>query len=560
MNMKLNRIFSVAAVALSVTFALTGCIKETFPKTGSITEGQLLTGETSAILDKLLPGINADMLGMCYSSDLHADYGLFAMGVFNDYATDTIVNMGDPRYNHFGNAMWGLGYGPTGTVSNFAWWRYYPMIRSCNQIIDIAGDDENLAKYRGIAKAYRAMFYLDLARMFEPMEAYTPRIPNYNDELFNRDVLGMTVPYVDEKVYADNNAGGELAENNPRLTREEMFTRILADLDDAKACLENYNRANGSEPNLAVIYGLYARTYLWLGMDGKDDGLNGALPAGKAAMEKASEYANLAIAAHGGYVMTEAEWTSVQNGFNTVVPSWMLSLIYSSDTVVSNLHNQPAHFSPELIESYAAIYVFPGVPTTMYNHLNDTDFRKKLMKGPDTTYAEFAQYTSMTADEFNALPPYTFFKYRPAAGNRTDNMVAAAVSLPLMRVEEMYFIDMEATYHTQGQDAAFTKLYNFMQTYRDPGFYAKETNILDEILFQKKVEFWAEGLTMFDMKRLNKGVNRKYEGSNFDERSQFNSPTRLSWWNYCIPMSETDMNKGIKENNPNPDSGVTFEN
>jgi hypothetical protein len=299
-------------------------------------------------------------------------------------------------------------------------------------------------------------------------------------------------------------------------------------------------------------------------MDGNDDGYNGALPAGKDAMQKAGEYARLAIATHGGSVMTEAEWTSVTNGFNTVVPSWMLSLIYSSDTVVSNLHNQPAHFSPELIESYAALFVFPGVPNIMYDKLIDGDFRKKIIKGPETTYAEFAQYTSMSSEEFDAVPPYTFFKYRPGSGNRTDNMVAAAISLPLMRVEEMYFIEMEAAYHTQGQNAAFTMLYDFMQTYRNPNFYAQETNILDEILFQKKVEFWAEGLTMFDMKRLNKGVYRKYDGSNFDERSQFNTTVgngaqRVPWWNYCIPMSETDLNKGIKANNPNPDSGVSYE-
>lgn len=551
--MKIKRILLVATVALSATLAFSSCIKETFPKTGSITEDQLLTGETSAILDKLLPGINADMLGMCYSSSMHSDYGMFSMGVFNDYTCDTIVNMGDPRYNHFLSAMWGQGYGPTGTMASFAWWRYYPQIKSCNQIIEIAGDDETLAKYRGIAKAYRAMFYLDLARMYEPMVAYAPKIPNYNDELYNRDVLGMTVPYVDETIDEQS------AKNNPRLTREEMFTRILADLEDAKECLKDYNRANGSEPNLAVIYGLLARTYLWLGMDGEDDGWNGSLPAGKAAMEKARENARLAIATHGGSVMTEAEWTSVTNGFNTVVPSWMLSLIYSSDTVVSNLHNHPAHFAPELIESYCSLFVFPGVPTTMYDHLIDGDFRKKLIKGPETTYAEFAQYTSLSAEEFDAFPPYTFFKYRPGSGNRTDNMVAAAISLPLMRVEEMYFIDMEATYHIEGQDAAFTMLYDFMQTYRNPNFYAKETNILDEIIFQKSVEFWAEGLTMYDMKRLNKSIKRKYEGSNFDEKSQFNTNGRVPWWNYCIPISETDLNKGIKQNNPNPDSGVTYE-
>lgn len=541
-------------MTLCAAFALSGCIKETFPKTGSITDGQLHAADTEVVLARLLPGINSSMLGLCYSSDMHSDYGQFSMGIFNDYATDWIVNMGDPRYNHFGNAMWGQGYGPAGVMPYFAWVRYYPQIKQCNQIIGIAGDDESFAFYRGTAKAYRAMFYLDLARMCEPMEADAPNIPNYNDELYNRDVIGKTVPYVDE-TFADD---VEKAEDNPRLTREEMFTRILADLKDAEECLKDYNRANASEINLAVIYGLYARTYLWLG--GFEDGLNGTLPEGKAAYEKAGEYARLAIATHGGSVMSEAEWTSVTTGFNTVVPSWILAQIYSADTVNSNIHNHPAHFSPELKESYAALFVFPAVPNRVYDKLNATDIRKKIMKGPETTYDEFKNYTSMSKDEFDKVAPYSFFKYRPGSGNRTDNMVAATISLPLMRLEEMHFIDIETTYHTQGYNAALVKLVEFMQAYRDPYYVSTvaATEFVDEIIFQKGVEFWAEGIIMYDMKRLGMGINRKYSGTNFDEKSQFNTNGRVPWWNYCIPMAETDMNKGIEENNPDPSNGVTF--
>lgn len=541
-------------MTLCAAFALSGCIKETFPKTGSITDGQLHAADTEVVLARLLPGINSSMLGLCYSSDMHSDYGQFSMGIFNDYTTDWIVNMGDPRYNHFGNAMWGQGYGPAGVMPYFAWVRYYPQIKQCNQIIGIAGDDESFAFYRGTAKAYRAMFYLDLARMCEPMEADAPNIPNYNDELYNRDVIGKTVPYVDETFTDDV----EKAEDNPRLTREEMFTRILADLKDAEECLKDYNRANASEINLAVIYGLYARTYLWLG--GFEDGLNGTLPEGKAAYEKAGEYARLAIATHGGSVMSEAEWTSVTTGFNTVVPSWILAQIYSADTVNSNIHNHPAHFSPELKESYAALFVFPAVPNRVYDKLNATDIRKKIMKGPETTYDEFKNYTSMSKDEFDKVAPYTFFKYRPGSGNRTDNMVAATISLPLMRLEEMHFIDIETTYHTQGYNAALVKLMEFMQAYRDPYYVSTvaATEFVDEIIFQKGVEFWAEGIIMYDMKRLGMGINRKYSGTNFDQKSQFNTNGRVPWWNYCIPMAETDMNKGIEENNPDPSNGVTF--
>ncbi len=549
--MKIKRILLVATVALSATFALSSCIKETFPKTGAITENQLLTGEPSTVLECLLPGIHSNMLGMCYSSDMHSDYGQFSMGVFHDYEAHIITNHGEPLYNHFNFAMWGNGYAPNGTMGHFTWYRYYPQIKSCNQIIDIVnqnGGDEQYPKYAGVAKTFRAMFYLDLARLFEPMLADAPEIPEYNDLVF--DVIGLTVPYVDE------NTTEESAKNNPRATREEMFTRIFADLADAEKCLSEYARANASEPNLAVVYGLYARAYLWLG--GFEDGLSGELPEGNAAYTLAAEYARKAIAAHGATPMTEAQWTDVKNGFNTVVPSWMLATICSSDTVISNLHNHPAHFAPELIAGYFP-YVLVGVPNTWYDRLGAKDFRKKLIIGPETTYAEFAPYTSMEQSEWNALPPHTFFKYRPAAGNRTDNMAAAAVSLPLMRVEEMYFIEMEAEYHVNGDVAAASKLEEFMVAYRDPQFKFLSNNYLDEIIFHKSVEFWGEGIVMFDMKRNNLPVKSKYDGSNFDPRSQFNTTGRVAWWNYCLPQTETDLNAGITKNNPNPSYAITFE-
>ena len=547
--MKVSKIFKTTALVLAMSATLTGCMKETFPTETAITKDQLLKGEKKVILESLLPGIHSSMLSMCYSSSLHSDYGMFAMGVMHDYEAQQIANMGEPLYNHFNFAMWGQGYGPTQVVSALTWLRYYPQIRSCNEIISIAGDEEEYATFRGLAKTYRAYFYLDLARLYDPLYAEAPANPTYTDLLFN--VQGMTVPIIDETFIGEQ--GEAMAKNNPRVTREEMFDFIFADLADAEVCLQDYARANASEPNLAVVYGLYARAYMWLaGAAFESDGLNGKYPTGVEAYRLASEYAQKAIAAHGGSLMSEAEWTSVTAGFNTVVSSWMLALICSTDTIASNLHQNPAHLSPELKAGYFQ-YTLPGIPSNWYDKIRDDDFRKKLIKGPKTSYPEFASYTSMTADEFNALPPYINFKYRPANGNRTDNMTAGAVSLPLMRLEEMYFIDMEATYHTQGAAAAFEKLSSFM-LYRCDNYYSvlPDAEVLEEILFNKGLEFWGEGIMMFDFKRLDRGVNSSYKDNNYDPRSRFHSEGRLPWWNYCIPQSETDMNKGILDNNPDP--------
>ena len=79
-----------------------------------------------------------------------------------------------------------------------------------------------------------------------------------------------------------------------------------------------------------------------------------------------------------------------------------------------------------------------------------------------------------------------------------------------MRVEEMYFIEAEAVAHT---NAAKGKelLETFMKTYRYPKYTCKVSStddVVEEIVFQKRVELWGEGQTFFDIKRLNYSVTR----------------------------------------------------
>ena len=66
-------------------------------------------------------------------------------------------------------------------------------------------------------------------------------------------------------------------------------------------------------------------------------------------------------------------------------------------------------------------------------------------------------------------------KFRPAKGNITDTQEGQFISLPLMRMEEMVFIDIEATAHLDGVAAGVTALKDFMNTYRytDNSYQAK---------------------------------------------------------------------------------------
>ena len=57
-------------------------------------------------------------------------------------------------------------------------------------------------------------------------------------------------------------------------------------------------------------------------------------------------------------------------------------------------------------------------------------------------------------------------KFRMSSGNQTDYNVAMLFDIPLMRVEEMYFILAEAKAHTQNVEAGKMVLTDFMNTYR----------------------------------------------------------------------------------------------
>lgn len=145
-------------------------------------------------------------------------------------------------------------------------------------------------------------------------------------------------------------------------------------------------------------------------------------------------------------------------------------------------------------------------------------------------------------------------KFRNGKGNADDIEVCWATDIPLMRVEEMYLIEAEATAQIDAE-AGRLMLNDFMKKYRNPNYNFISTDkdeIIDEIFFQKRVELWGEGQILFDFKRLNKSVVRDYDGSNWPPECQFNTNGRPAWMNYVIVEIEENKNPAVKGwNNPN---------
>ena len=152
---------------------------------------------------------------------------------------------------------------------------------------------------------------------------------------------------------------------------------------------------------------------------------------------------------------------------------------------------------------------------------------------------------------------YQTIKFRPVGGEMMDYVSGNPADHPLMRVEEMYFIEMEATAHYDlGQ--ARTLLNSFMRYRITDGSYNCDANAADldsfitEMFFQKRVEFWGEGILFYDYKRLDKGITRHYTGTNHPAIWQFNTDGRSPQWNVVIGRGEFQSNTAINDSNNNP--------
>lgn len=549
--MKKIKIVKIAATLLCAPVLLSSCIEETFPEGGNVTTEQV--GDSPFAMNSLASSIPTILITNYIGIGDHFDFGY--PGIFG--ATDRLVGEvfpvsgnlpgGNQYYDRWQAYLYPgdmSGLSASGYASPFFYLNYYQFIYAANEVISIAGGSDDGGVPLGIAKAYRALFYLDLARLYDPLPAKAPERPSYESEL--EAVKGLTVPIVRE------GATLEELENNPRATREEMFEFIFEDLGEAERLLADYQPESKNMPSLAVVYGLYARAYLWLG--GFDE-TYANIPTGTEAYKKAAEYARKAIDASGCSILTEAQWLDPKTGFNTINNSWMLAMHQTTDTVLNNLLSWAAHMSLEAVYGYG-YGAQPGISVFSYERLSDTDFRKKSYVTADRSYDAAKDYMSLTEEEFQTVAPYASYKFHTNGGEKSNYTVANVVDIPVMRVEEMYLIEAEATAHYD-EATARTLLTSFM-AHRDPNYTIPASyTLVDEIIFQKRIEFWGEGIIFYDMKRLNMSMHNGDAGSNAPSMAQLSTEGRAPWWNCVIPLSAVQQNIGLSgKNNPDPTGTV----
>lgn len=544
------------AAAMSVS-----CIKEVLPVGGSQTQAQVSASPSA--MKSMIKAIPASMttsgtIGYANSYGDHTDFGIPGIHLRFEHMLEDMATMAEnPFYNRFYAYDMNEAQGYAYTYCAYFWDAYYTWIRLVNDVIvsiapaaEVAEDPEEKAELNDIlgqAYTYRAMCYLDMARLYEP------KVNDYVD--IPESIRNLTVPIVDE------NTTLEQTKNNPRATREQMYNFILGDLGKAVELLDASDKTF-SRPNLNAVYGLMARAYLELGYS--DDP---AFPRDEM-FTKASEYARLVIDEGGFSPLTQSQWEDPVNGFNNAAANnawiWGFSLVAEN---LSNLLTFVSHISSEASWGYARYAQF-GVSARLYDQIPDTDFRKHSWLDPKKEEYYAYKFAGSEADKQKfltgspAAKPYQGLKFRPAMGECSDFNIGNPADYCLMRIEEMYFIEIEAQAQLKGLEEGKRLLGDFMKKYRDSSYSRNPGTMQDfltELLLQKRVEFWGEGILLFDYKRLDMGITRAYPGSNHAGVFKYNTVGRSPQWNIVITRAEFQSNTAINDTNNNPDPSGKIE-
>ena len=462
-------------------------------------------------------------------------YPAIMIGLDQQTADVAVPNTG---YNWFDS--WSSYASPNqeGRPTGMTWLETYKQISVTNSLISTISLDTDVAELQfSLAQGLtvRAFDYWLLAQLYQFNYVGHEQSP--------------CVPII-----TDVNADEVAANGAPRATVQEVYDQILSDLDNAislitKSGLTPERVAAGNPKqmvSLAVAYGLRARVYLTMHK-----------------YAEAAADAQSAIDSFNGSPMTAAE-ISVP-GFDTANHAWMWAICLAStdQPITSGLCNFGAQ-----VGSFCFGYPLAGdcwrwCNKLLWESIPATDARKGWWLDENyqsdhlsATLQEFLnEYinpdgTPTTADGASGLRPYTNVKHGLFNGPLGEYV--GAFDVPLMRIEEMYYILAEATGMSKTAADGIAILEKFVKAYRDPAYTCTATDqtaFQDEVWHQRRIEFWGEGLAYFDLQRLAKPVDRV--GGYFPDGYNYQIPADSKVRIYCIPQSEITVNPqiSVKDNN-----------
>ncbi|WP_075603491.1 RagB/SusD family nutrient uptake outer membrane protein [Saccharicrinis aurantiacus] len=421
----------------------------------------------------------------------------------------------------------------------FIWNTFYTIIGNGNKLLNLANKlSAEINAYSpdfydnclGQAYALRGMSYFYLIQLYQEV--------NTKGEI-NWDAPGVPILLSD----LDEISPEEQDQLRGRNTVRQVLEQAEQDLLLALQLMEGHGKSvEIREVDENVVHGLLARYYMltqeW---------------------QKAADHARLSHASY--QLMNQDELLS---GFMDANNEWMWGYRHTVETQ-SSLLSWFAHISNNS-PGYAGIIAARLIDKQLYDTIHVDDIRRGLFNGPEGLTPEnedrFAEDIEFAP---NIAKGYASLKF----GKKTD----WTQDYPYMRKSEMILIEAEAYAHL-GQESKAEEVIIELLNNRIPDWDKElvvDNNgnpILDEngeliykdveidvtvdfVHLQRRIELWGEGFSFFDNKRLYKGIDRSYKGSNHRASSQLVIEPGAENWVFQVPRREMQDNDFIDESEQN---------
>lgn len=453
-----------------------------------------------AKLEGFVNGIYSLLVKFDLVNDSHDAFGYMSILHSTDMMGQDIVQQ---KFHWFGYDYEHDNHEMTYRRTQVNWTYLYTVISNANLVFAMTSENstsETIRAFRGQAYALRGMSYYYLIQLYQHTYGNSDDLPG--------------IP-----LYYATNEGKQSVLGRGKVS--DVMTQIELDLTKAVELLDGWNRTNKNQINFQVANGLLARYYLLTEQ-----------------WQKAADAAQMATA---GFVVMPA--ADLSDGFMDINnDEWMWGFDHNAETE-TRYASYFSHIS-NITPGYAGLNYAPRlIDKQLYELIPATDARKKWFQGPDSVTVPADELTSSVfTDEATAWTfPYANVKFG-YDGNWTMDYV-------YMRTAEMILIQAEALARLGKNVEAATKLGQLMSK-RDPA-WNKTTVTTEEVYLQRRIELWGEGFSFFDLKRLNKGIDRTYDGTNHPANGQIVVAAKAKTWIYQIPQTEIQENAYIEENENN---------
>ena len=505
--MKLNKLVIIGLATIS----LVACKEDYLSVKGTDT----LNSETYREMVKKNPDLLGATLAGTYSYmasssptsfERHDDFSLTAILHACDMMTEDIVQ----TKKHWFTYDYCLDFRLTNYARPYATWlTLYTVISQANGIISLidipattADPASKSRPYLGQAYALRAYSYMYLLQIFQ--NAFTGE-PDADGSKINRDLPGIPLKNT-------ANEEGGVTDNYSRRTVGAVLDEIERNLTLSVALLDGWNRGGKYMINKNVAQGLLARYYLMVGNWDKAATTAKEARAGFATIGKNDLY-------KGFMDITSSDWM------------WGFDHTPETETRYASFFSHLSNITP----GYAGLGYAPrAIDVRLYDQIPAEDYRKKWFNGKDKNPNQAQK---------GAQEPYANLKFGFDGSWTMDYMY--------MRSAEMILIEAEAL----ARQSKFTEATTVMHELLDSRFDEWEpgTDVtIEDILLQRRIELWGEGFAYFDLKRLHRGIDRTYSGSNHRKPDgTLKVDAGDVRWTYQIPLREIQENTEISEEDNN---------